>query len=96
MAGELGAEIDLCGCLDIQRLPADIALFSESNGRFVVSVAVEDSEQFEARFEGLACRPVGRVIGEPVLQILLKEESEILSVPVAALKASYKETLSHV
>ncbi len=64
MAGGLGMEIDLA------RVPKDIArgelrndtlLFSESSGRFVVTVARENRETFEKLFKGMACACVGRV-----------------------------------
>ena len=39
MAGELGMELDLDLAPDLAALPPDVALFAESNGRFVVTVA---------------------------------------------------------
>ncbi len=67
MAGGLGVEIDLA------RVPKDSArgelrhdtlLFSESAGRFVVTIARENRETFEKLFKGMACACVGRVTND--------------------------------
>jgi phosphoribosylformylglycinamidine (FGAM) synthase-like enzyme len=43
MAGELGVDLDLSSCPDLVALPGDVALFSESNGRFVITAAAKDA-----------------------------------------------------
>jgi len=58
-----GAELDLNG------VPSacdreDALLFSESPGRFVVSVAPEKADAFEKRMQGTAFRKAGRVRGD--------------------------------
>ena len=50
MAGELGMTVDLDLAPGIAELPPDVALFSESNGRFVVTVAATDAAAFAALF----------------------------------------------
>jgi phosphoribosylformylglycinamidine (FGAM) synthase-like enzyme len=54
MAGGLGLELDLDLGPDLAALPADTALFSESNGRFIVTVAERHATAFESLFTGLA------------------------------------------
>jgi phosphoribosylformylglycinamidine synthase len=59
----LGAELDL-NCVPSATDREDSILFSESPGRFVVSVAPEKAERFETRMKGTACRRAGRVRGD--------------------------------
>lgn len=61
MAGELGAELDLAPADGMADLEPDVALFSESAGRLVVSVSESDAGAFAERFTGLACARVGAV-----------------------------------
>jgi phosphoribosylformylglycinamidine (FGAM) synthase-like enzyme len=70
-------------------------MFSESCGRFVVTTAETDASAFAERLRGLPCRRVGRVTEEPRLRVRCGSRS-ILDNELAALKASYKETLSDV
>ncbi|MHC4601344.1 MAG: phosphoribosylformylglycinamidine synthase subunit PurL, partial [Planctomycetota bacterium] len=51
--GDLGVEADLASAPGASGLPGDAALFAESNGRFVVTVAPDDAGAFEAHFHGL-------------------------------------------
>jgi len=94
MAGELGAELDLGAAPDLLALPDDVALFSESNGRFLVTVGADDARAFESLFAGLPCRRVGHVTADPRVAITLGKSS--LALTVADMKSAYKETLAHV
>jgi phosphoribosylformylglycinamidine (FGAM) synthase-like enzyme len=93
MAGELGVSLDLSSCSDLCLLPADVALFSESCGRFLVTTSERDALAFAACFRGLACVPIGVVRAEPRIRAKLRGQT-ILDVDVLALKTSYKETLA--
>jgi len=95
MAGELGLRLDLDACPDLRALPPDVALFSESNGRFIVTVAPDRRALFESEFAGLPCRRIGEVTGAPFLRATLHGTLR-LDLPVAALKTAYKEPLAHV
>lgn len=95
MAGELGLELDLGGCSDLASLPPDVALFSESGGRFLVTVAEADAAAFASRFEGLPCRRIGRVVAETKIRARLGARP-ILDLDVRALKAAWKRTLADV
>jgi len=102
MAAGLGAEIDLRGCPEFAALTLDVALFSESNGRFIVSVAENDAPEFEKMFRGLACRKAGRVTVLPRLVVHPAPDGETgripgtLSVSIDSLKTAFKEPLSNV
>jgi phosphoribosylformylglycinamidine synthase subunit PurSL len=93
MAGELGLLLDLDGCPDLAALPEDGALFSESNGRFVVTVAPEDADAFTGRFEGLPCRRVGTVTATTRIEARLHRRV-VLDTDALELKVAWKETLA--
>jgi phosphoribosylformylglycinamidine synthase len=95
MAGELGLELDLDAAPDLLELSPDVALFSESNGRFVVTVAPNDAAAFTAHFGSLPCRRIGVVTSAPSLRLTLGGTLRV-DLAVAAMKAAYKETLAHV
>jgi phosphoribosylformylglycinamidine synthase len=95
MAGELGLDLDLDGCPDLRELPPDAALFSESNGRFVVTVAASDADAFARRMEGLPCRLVGKVTSQPRLVVRLGEGA-VVDADVLELKKTWKERLADV
>jgi phosphoribosylformylglycinamidine synthase len=95
MAGELGLELDLDLCPDLGALPPDVALFSESNGRFVVTLAERHAASFEALFAGLACRRVGTVTAEPRLRLRLGGRLRV-DISVGQMKSAFKGTLAHV
>ena len=90
MGGNLGLDVDLFRvALDgVQR--DDTVLFSESAGRFVVTVAPDDRSVFEALFSGLACRCVGSVTATDEVVIRGLEKNHLLSVPVADLKTAWQ------
>ena len=93
MAGELGLDLDVSECEDLMELPRDVALFSESAGRFLITTAREDAARFEQRIGTLPCRRVGRVTREARIHVRSGGE-RWLDVEVARLKAAYKETLA--
>ena len=95
MAGELGLELDLDRASDLAALPPDVALFSESNGRFVVTVAPTDASTFEDLFDGLACCRIGTVVALKSVRARLGGRLRV-DLPIAAMKAAYKEPLAHV
>jgi len=95
MAGELGMELNLDLAPDLAALPPDVALFSESNGRFVVTVAERDAAGLEAIFHGLPCRRIGAVTAAKTLRMTLGGKLRV-NLEIAAMKSAYKETLAHV
>jgi hypothetical protein len=61
MGGELGLEVDLAKVPSAGIDRDDTLLFSESAGRFVVTVAPDNQDAFEAAFAGQPIANVGRV-----------------------------------
>ncbi|VVC04664.1 Phosphoribosylformylglycinamidine synthase subunit PurL [Candidatus Burarchaeum australiense] len=76
---------------DVSRIPAetqneDALLFSESAGRFVVSVAEKDAEKFERIMHGAKFARVGRVRGDKRF-VIRKGESTLINEDSRDLKA---------
>jgi phosphoribosylformylglycinamidine synthase len=86
--------LDLSDCADLAALPADSALFSESNGRFVITVKPADAEGFEKALAGQPCRRIGTVTEAPRLVAKLGDGTALDS-DLTSLRAAYKEPLSH-
>jgi phosphoribosylformylglycinamidine synthase subunit PurSL len=64
MAGGLGLEVNLSDLpMDLGRgaIPCESALFSESAGRFIVTISVENQIVFEKLFKGMAASCIGFV-----------------------------------
>jgi phosphoribosylformylglycinamidine (FGAM) synthase-like enzyme len=68
-AGDLGMEIELAAVIREGVDRDDFLLFSESAGRFVVTVKPEDAERFEKIMAGTAFARVGRVTEEKRLVV---------------------------
>jgi phosphoribosylformylglycinamidine synthase len=89
MAGELGVDLELPG-----PLPDDVTLFSESNGRFVITAAPADAPAVERIFAGLACHRAGTVTEERRARVRIGERV-VLDVGIDEMKAAYKGALRH-
>ncbi len=93
MAGCLGARLELDLAPPLAALPAEAALFAESNGRFVVTTSAADAAAFAARFAGLPCWRLGEVTAEARLAIA-RAGAGLLDVAVAALKERFRGGLA--
>jgi phosphoribosylformylglycinamidine synthase len=90
MGGELGLHLDVAKIpAEDEGLRTDHILFSETPGRFLVTVNPENAGAFEALFSDQPCGFAGEVLDEPTL-IIERSGSGIASVPVAELKAAWK------
>jgi phosphoribosylformylglycinamidine synthase subunit PurSL len=84
-------------CLDLTKVPQegslrdDQILFSESCGRFMVTVSPSQQRSFEALFQCLPCALVGEVTGDQRLVIVGREGKTLVAEPVANLKRSWKQ-----
>jgi phosphoribosylformylglycinamidine synthase subunit PurSL len=91
MGGNLGMAIDL-GKLPCQEGDRDdVLLFSESAGRFIVTLDPANREVFEKLFKGLPIACVGQVTeagGRLVITGCAGTADTLISVPVAALKSA--------
>jgi phosphoribosylformylglycinamidine synthase len=94
LAGDLGMEIDLSSLItEPEGLRADRILYSESQGRILVSVSPENEEAFLAGLESLPCRLVGLITGDPTLRIRGIDGGPFLEEGLASLRKAYKRTL---
>ena len=94
-AGELGAEIDLTKLINQCELPTPVALFSESNTRFVVEVIPEQAEAFEAHFQDLPLVELGEVTNNKQLTIKDPTAGTIVDANIDELKAVWKAPLAY-
>jgi phosphoribosylformylglycinamidine synthase len=93
-AGGLGANIHL------QMVPQgesiardDFILFSESNSRFLVEVAQENKDEFEAVMRGISCAAIGRVTDTEALEIYGLNSKRIVNTAIADLKEAWQRPL---
>jgi phosphoribosylformylglycinamidine synthase len=84
IGGQLGADVDLSGVSD----DAATALFSESNSRFIVTVAPGKAADLEALFAGLPIAKIGTVTADKKLTV-----KGSVSVDIDALVKPFKKTL---
>ncbi len=93
-AGGLGVRVD---CKNVPRgtyvkNTAEL-LFSESAGRFVITVGKQNAREFEKLMAGSAVCAVGEVAGDGVLEAAGIDGSIALKAPVAELKQAWQGTL---
>ena len=107
--GGLGAALALCcmgsegfgAFVDLTRVPGseDLSperiLFSESTGRFLVTVRPKDKDAFEKAFEGLPAAFLGRVRHDPILYIR-HGEADLVRLNVEQLRAAFKRPFGHL
>ena len=91
MGGNLGMEVDLANVPvdDVDR--NDKILFSESAGRFIVSIDPQHKKIFETIFKDLPCSCIGKITGKPDFVVKGIDSKIIISVPVDSLKTVWKE-----
>ncbi len=92
MAGELGLDLDLDEAPDLRQLNTAAALFSESAGRYVVTVAEQKAAAFEALLPSGSWSQLGQVLSEPTLQVRHQGQT-VVQAALAQLKQAWKETL---
>jgi len=90
MGGGLGMQIDLAG---VPRAAADldhVVLYSESPGRFIVTIDPKHRSSFEALLAGLPCACIGKVATGPDFVVNGLDGKPVIHVPVSELKAAWK------
>jgi phosphoribosylformylglycinamidine synthase len=95
IGGRLGLDIDLGKVPVFCKLADTAILFSESNSRFVATVAPENKDAFEAIMAGLPCNLVGTVTATPVITF---RHGALVTAEIALDDAvsAYKKTLKNV
>jgi phosphoribosylformylglycinamidine synthase len=88
IAGMCGADIDISPLGSIR---ADKILFSESQGRILVSVDPKKADKFESVMKGCKVSKIGSVSGNGNIRIT-KNGSDVVSLPCAAAHDAYHAT----
>jgi phosphoribosylformylglycinamidine synthase len=90
MGGELGLTVDLAKVPSEGIDRDDSLLFSESAGRFIVTVAPDHQSAFETVFAGLPAACVGQVTGTAQLNITGRHGTRLAALTVPQMKAAWK------
>lgn len=96
MGGGLGMKVDLALVPSNSVNRIDTILFSESAGRFIVTIDPENRKTFEDIFKGLPCSCIG-VITDKSGDLVISDSKNrgksktIISIPVQDLKAAWKK-----
>ena len=90
MAGELGMDIDLPLIPGSAGLKPNQKLYSESCGRFVITVAPRKKERFEEIFSGMNMERVGAITEPPLFTIRSDKGEPIIREDVFRLKDLWK------
>ncbi len=90
MAGGLGIRVDLSKVPRVEAEQDHVILYSETPGRFIVTIDPKNRSSFEALFDGLPHACVGTVSGEADFEINGPEEKPVIRVPVSELKTAWK------
>ncbi|MBU4199916.1 MAG: phosphoribosylformylglycinamidine synthase [Verrucomicrobia bacterium] len=93
LGGNLGAHIDLTLVPAAGALTDDALLFSESNSRFVVTVAPENAGDFETLFANLPCARVGETTPDAQLIITGQKGHTLIQSELNSLRKVFKGTL---
>jgi phosphoribosylformylglycinamidine synthase len=91
MGGGLGAEIGLVNFPGNWKENYQ-ALFSESQGRILVSVDPKKAAEFEQTMSGNVFAKIGQVTAEPVLKITDKKDQMVVNLKIADALKAYKLT----
>lgn len=91
MAGELGLEVELAAAAG----SAIAALYSESTGRFLVSVAPGDQERFEALMQGSPLLQLGRVRSDDHFLVTWNGQP-LIQADVRELKADWRQRFAEL
>jgi phosphoribosylformylglycinamidine synthase len=96
MGGNLGMKVNLAQVplRDVER--EDLLLFSESAGRFIVTVDPINREAFEDLFKGTVFGCIGMVTEEPDFVVRGIEHNVIITVCVADLKTAWNRTFGEL
>ncbi len=90
MGGGLGVHVDLTKVPAEGTARDDTLLFSESAGRFIVTIAPQDKDVFEKLFAGLPAACVGEVIPKPQFCIDSRSGQPLVDLALEEMKAAWK------
>ena len=95
ISGEMGADIDISGIPGSANIRDDYKLYSESQGRFIVSVNPSSKAEFEAFFKGLPVAQIGYVRKDSTFRLRGDEGKIIIETDIEALGRSYRDTFKN-
>ena len=90
MAGNLGLSVDINNIPQKNELSFEKLLFSESSGRFIVSLSSENADEFEKLFQDFPCKCIGNVLKTDVFQIKSKTDKYVINLSVSEMKNAWK------
>lgn len=93
-AGGLGLKVELSKVPSEGIERDDFLLFSESQGRFVITVKRENRDLFERLFDGCPLAMVGEVVQEPALLITGMDGSPLIRESIWTLKEEWMRPLA--
>ncbi|MBF0524206.1 MAG: phosphoribosylformylglycinamidine synthase subunit PurS [Deltaproteobacteria bacterium] len=95
MAGHLGLELDLSKVQAPPDLDTTRRLYSESLGRFLITIDPAQQGEFEHRFTGQPLALIGRVTERPAL-VINDGQKNVINLGIAELKTAWKSTFGHL
>ena len=92
-AGALGARIDVKNVVGSERIAEPVvALFSESNSRFLCEVSPDHAVEFERNFAGTALARIGEVTAKKRL-VMVANEEKLVDADIDELKTAWQAPL---
>lgn len=92
-SGALGATVSLANLMQERVHRDDVALFSETPCRFIVSVPNDKVPKFEEAMQGFPCARVGEVIDDPRVTVTGLRGEVVVTAKIGELKARWQEPL---
>jgi phosphoribosylformylglycinamidine synthase len=96
MAGEMGMELDLASVPGGDTLPDSKILYSETAGRFIVTVDPAKKESFERHFSGINIGCVGKTTDSALFRVKARSGASIIEERVHELKEWWKKPFGHL
>ncbi len=92
MGGRLGMDIEIPTHMTWDNLSDQAFLYSESQGRAVVTVAAQNKERFEAAMKGTSCNAIGHTRQNPRFRIAGEDGRCMIDTDVDLMLTQYKST----
>jgi len=91
IGGKLGIQVDL------KHIPGNVSrddyiLYSESQGRILVSIDPKNKNKFENNFKNVTYGLVGKVTKNQVFEVIGLENKKIINLKVDEIEKAYKST----
>ncbi|MCG6983369.1 MAG: phosphoribosylformylglycinamidine synthase, partial [Deltaproteobacteria bacterium] len=96
MAGGLGLDVELAKVPAEEVRRDDTLLYSESAGRFIVTVTPKDRVHFEEKFKGLPCACFGRVTRGKKLRVRGLAGEVLFNIGLQQLKKAWKKAFANL